>query len=75
MKLRLPVASNLCLTTQASSHKCTLCTDIVGANYWPAECMGLEARCFASTENIVLMCPLWKQDSESVKKKGTGGKA
>lgn len=35
--------------------------------------MGLEARCFASTQNIVLMFPLLKQDSESAKEKWGGG--
>lgn len=34
--------------------------------------MGLKARCSASTQNIVPLWPVWRQDSESAKGKKGG---
>lgn len=41
-----------------------MCADIVGANILAVWLFRLGSQMLASTQNIVLLVPLWRQDSE-----------
>lgn len=56
----------ICIATGAGASLLCVLT-LSEQTYWPSGCIGSGARCSASTQNIVLMFPLWRQDSERAK--------